>query len=230
MKRTALGLCWVWLSACGHSPDPIFYALSARPGQVVAARPLSIELRRPALPSYLDRPHIVRRVTPERLELAADERWAAPLEDMFGATLAENLAERLPDASVYVEAGSISAVADVRVEVQVVRFELGSDGSVHLLAEVAVQWAGTKQATRLHRQALTAAPASQKTADLVASMSVLLASFADAVARAIEQGPPSGAGPSVPPTAPAASALAPTLAPGPLPPGAPLGATPGTRP
>lgn len=190
MKRTALLLCCCLAAACGHSPDPIFYALSARQGNVVAARPLSIELRRPTLPSYLDRPHIVRRVTAERLDLAADERWAAPLEDMFGATLAENLAERLPNSVVYAEAGAISAVPDARVEVQVARFELGSDGTVQLLAEVSVRWAEAGQLPRTSRQALSATPASRSTADLVASMSFLLARLSDAIARTIESGPP----------------------------------------
>jgi uncharacterized protein len=221
VRRTALLTGWLWLAACGHSPDPIFYALSARQGNVVTARPLSIELRRPTLPSYLDRPHIVRRVTPERLALAADERWAAPLEEMFGATLAENLGERLPNAAVYAEAGSISATADVRVEVQVARFEMGSDGAVQLSAEVAVRWSGISQVPRLSRQALSATPASQSTADLVACMSFLLARLSDAIARTIETGPPAplGSASAVPSATPATPEPALLTPPAPLGPG-----------
>src|SRR5215218_313443 len=130
-----LGLATL-LMACAHSPEPTFFALSPQKGRLAQSAPaLKVELRRAALPGYLDRPHIVRRATAERLELDGDERWGAPLDEMVGATLAEDLAQRLPSCVVYTDGGAISSEPDVRVEVQLFRFERAASGDVELLAE-----------------------------------------------------------------------------------------------
>jgi uncharacterized lipoprotein YmbA len=174
----------VLLVACAHSPDQTFFALSAQSGAAVPSRPLKVELRRAGLPGYLDRPHIVRRATAERLELGGDERWGAPLDEMVGATLAENLSQRLPQCVVFSDAGAISATADVRVEVQLFRFERTAQGDVLLLAEVAVHSTNDKPDV-LQRFALHEKPASARTADIVASLSHLLATLSDGIAPLI---------------------------------------------
>jgi uncharacterized lipoprotein YmbA len=184
------------LTRCGSSPNPAFYTLSGRSGSSFATPPLRIELRRPGLPGYLDRPHIVRRVTAEKLALDADERWGAPLEEMVGATLTAELSERLPNCIVYSEGGSISSAADARVEVQFSRFELTEDGAVKLLAQVGVHWSAAPEATRIDRHELSAVPASGRTADVVGSMSLLLSRLADSIAKAILRGPPKLASPA----------------------------------
>jgi uncharacterized lipoprotein YmbA len=178
--------CWlvVLLAGCAHSPDQTFFALSAQSGTGVASRPLKIELRRAGLPGYLDRPHIVRRATAERLELGGDERWGAPLDEMVGATLAENLSQRLPSCVVFSDAGAISAVADVRLEVQLFRFERTAEGEVALLAEVAIHSTNDKPDI-IQRFALQEKPASGRTADVVTSLSHLLARLSDGIAPLI---------------------------------------------
>lgn len=175
----------ILLAACARSPDPIFFALSARNGSVTqSVRPLKIELRRTALPGYLDRPHIVRRATAERLELGGDERWGAPLDEMVGATLAEDLAQRLPSCVVYTDSGAISAAPDVRVEVQLFRFERASTGDVELVAEVAVH-AATPGASASQRFALTQRPQSGRTSDIVTALSQLLGTLSDGISAMI---------------------------------------------
>ncbi|HKO50589.1 MAG TPA: PqiC family protein [Polyangiaceae bacterium] len=178
------------LVACAGSPDPVFYALSSPAGRTLASPALRIEVRRAGLPGYLDRPHIVRRASAERLELAADERWGAPLDLMLSATLADDLAARLPNCVVFSESGSISTTADVRVEVEVTRFELAADGVVQLQAGSAVRWSTGTDAVRLKRHAFSVRPSSKSTADLVASMSLALAQLADAIAQTVLQGAP----------------------------------------
>lgn len=184
MMRAVACLLVVLLAACAHSPDQTFFALSAQSGKSVASRPLKIELRRAGLPGYLDRPHIVRRATAERLELGGDERWGAPLDEMVGATLAENLSQRLPSCVVFSDAGAISAVADVRLEVQLFRFERSAEGEVVLLAEVAIHSTNDKPDI-IQRFALHERPASARTADVVTSLSHVLASLSDAIAPLI---------------------------------------------
>lgn len=184
MKRAVAYLLAALLTACAHSPDQTFFALSAQSGAVVPSRPLKVELRRAGLPGYLDRPHIVRRATAERLELGGDERWGAPLDEMVGVTLAENLSQRLPQCVVFSDTGAISANADVRVEVQLFRFERSAEGEVLLVAEVAVHSTNDKPDV-LQRFALHEKPASARTADIVASLSHLLAALSDGIAPLI---------------------------------------------
>ncbi len=195
----APGVALAWLlSACAGSPDPVFYALSSQNGQPLQSPALRIEMRRAGLPGYLDRPHIVRRSSAERLELAADERWGAPLDAMVSATLADDLAERLPSCVVFSESGSISTTADVRVEVEIARFELDAAGSVQLQADSAVRWSVGTDAVRLQRHSFSVRPSSAKTPDLVAGMSRALSQLADAIAQTVLQGAPT---PTVDPAA-----------------------------
>jgi uncharacterized protein len=174
------------MSACGRSPNPTFFALSPQPGGQLQSMPLKVELRRLGLPGYLDRPHIVSRATAERLELDADERWGAPLDEMVSATLAENLAQRLPTSAVFSDAGAISTPADVRVEVQLTRFERTAQGAVTLAAEVAVHSTrpGAPGAA-VQRFTLSEEPAGSETADVVTSLSRLLGKLADGIAPLI---------------------------------------------
>jgi hypothetical protein len=188
------------ISACAGSPDPVFYALSAQSGRAAQSPALRIEMRRVGLPGYLDRPHIVRRSSAERLELAADERWGAPLDTMVSATLADDLSARLPSCVLFSESGSITTTADVRVEVEITRFELDAAGVVQLQASSAVRWSVGTDAVRLQRHAFSVRPSSTKTEQLVTGMSQALAQLADAIAQTVAQGSPA------PPVDPAAAA------------------------
>jgi uncharacterized lipoprotein YmbA len=176
----ALAIC-----GCASSPEPQFYTLFSSPGGRFASGPLQIQLRRPGLPGYLDRPQIVRQEQPGQLELSGAERWGAPLEDMVGSILAQNLAERLPSARVFTEAGGISSLPDAQLEIDIVRFELTGRGAVELVAQVAVHWPQAQGAERLDRYAFSRSPKNHSTGQLVAQMSELLADLADSIARSI---------------------------------------------
>ena len=173
------------LMACAHSPEPTFFALSPQNGTLAHGAPaLKVELRRAALPGYLDRPHIVRRATAEQLELDGDERWGAPLDEMVGATLAEDLAQRLPTCVVYTDSGAISSEPDVRVEVQLFRFERAASGDVELRAEVAVHSAQPERSST-HRFSFTQRPASGHASEIVSTLSQLLGRLSDGITAMI---------------------------------------------
>ncbi len=179
MRRRAL-LLGLAVSACA-SPEPAYYTLAAVPGVAKGGAPSSVELRRPGIAGYLDRPEIVRAGSAYRLRVATGERWGEPFGDLFGRILAENLNSRLPGSSVFTSAGAISAQADAAVELDVQRFDLDPNGTVVLLAHVAVSRTRRGPATtRVIR--LTQRPSSAATADLVAAMSAALGALADAVA------------------------------------------------
>lgn len=177
--------------ACASSPEPQFYTLFPRDGSTLASEPLEVQLQRPGLPGYLDRPQIVRHEKPGRLEFSGAARWGAPLEKMVGDILAQNLAQRLPKASVYGESGAISSSPDVLVEVDIQRFELTDHGAVELVAQVAVRWPKTSSAARPERYALSRSPDGRGTSQLVNAMSALLAELSNAIAHSLRAGAPS---------------------------------------
>jgi uncharacterized lipoprotein YmbA len=177
-------------SGCATSPEPQFYTLFPRAGQAWPDRPLEVQLQRPGLPGHLDRPQIVRHEQPGKLEFSGADRWGAPLDGMIGSILVQNLAQRLPKASVYGESGAISSSPDALVEVDVQRFELTERGSVELVAQVAVHWPKTDAPARIDRYSLNRSPTDRSTARLVTEMSGLLAELANAIARKLREGPP----------------------------------------
>ncbi len=162
------------------SPDPAVYTLRAVPGAEQGGGPASVKVARPGLAGYLDRPEIVRDSTANRLLLRSGERWGEPLGDMIGRVLAEDLTQRLPGTSVFTAAGTISADASVRVELDVQRFDLDASGTVVLLVQVAVEQGRESAVTRSLQ--LTARPAGDGTPELVTAMSGLVGQLADVVA------------------------------------------------
>jgi uncharacterized protein len=191
---------WLVSVACASSPEPQFYTLFPDRGSTWASGPLEVQLRRPGLPSYLDRPQIVRHEQPGQLEFLGAARWAAPLEDMVGGVLAQNLAQRLPEASVYTESGAISSSPDAVVEIEIQRFELSEHGSIELIAQVAVHWPKTLAKPRLERYASSRSPSSRSTVQLVTQMSELLAELANEIAQSLTAGSPPAQAPAAPPT------------------------------
>ena len=125
------------LAGC-TSPEPAYFTLAAVPGQAAAGGPKLVEMQRPGLAGYLDRPGIVRANGAYQLQVAGTERWGEPLGDLVGRILSEDLNQRLPGTSVFTTAGSISAQPDARIELDVQRFDADASGDVVLLAQVAV--------------------------------------------------------------------------------------------
>ncbi len=107
---------------CASSPEPDFYALSPMGGQALSSTELRVEVRRPTAPSYLDRPELVTRTSSEELALDETAHWAAPLAEMVGRTLAENLAARLPRAAVYTEGFGGGQAPDLVIDVRALAF------------------------------------------------------------------------------------------------------------
>ena len=179
------------LSGCA-SPEPAYFTLAPVPGTPRSGGPKLVELQRPGLAGYLDRPGIVRANSAVQLNVAANERWGEPLGDLIGRILAEDLNQRLTGSSVFTTAGSISAQPDARIELDVQRFDADASGAVVLLAQVAVsRGRRANAATRTVR--LTQRPAGPATRDLVAAMSTVLGGLADTLAAMLRGVPaPSG--------------------------------------
>lgn len=139
MRSLAFGLIGLALAGCAKTEPPSFYLLSSLPAPETRTRSTASD--QPAigvgpvtLPMHLDRPQLVTRANPNRLDLAEFDRWAEPLQGMFSRTLAENLSALMGTDLVYVLPRRRLPELDYQVAVEVFRFDWGADGQVNLLA------------------------------------------------------------------------------------------------
>ncbi|MBV8889985.1 MAG: membrane integrity-associated transporter subunit PqiC [Alphaproteobacteria bacterium] len=171
------------LAACS-SPPGRFYELTPEPA--AQARPLyaaagnSVAIGAVNLPGELDRPQMARRIGPNQLAFAEDDRWAGPLDDMVRRVLAEDLAERLGAGTVPLAAGP-GIAAERTVAVDVLRFDADPDGRVTLAARW--QTLGRTAPLGRPRQSTIVEPGSGgDAAGIAAAMSQALAALAAQIA------------------------------------------------
>jgi uncharacterized lipoprotein YmbA len=103
MQRLAGVLAVLALAGCVGSPTrpASFYVLSVDTGTALTvAQPLSLGLGPVSLPDVLDRPQIVTRPDPNRIELAEFHRWGGDLKRNLSRVLAQDLMQRLVTDSV----------------------------------------------------------------------------------------------------------------------------------
>jgi uncharacterized protein len=178
------------LGACGSSPEPVYYAMTA----VTAARvppPTPtwahlIKVRRPQLAGYLDRAEVVSGISRFRLRIAGGDSWSEPLGDMTGRILAEDLAERLAGSVVFTETSPITSSPDAVVSLDIQRFDEGDDGALTLRGSVSVERSEGRGVVAVRIVALHARPSDSNTAALVAAMSDIVGRLADQLVPLLE--------------------------------------------
>jgi hypothetical protein len=116
----------------GPSKPSTFYVLSAVTGPPVAGReatqaPLSVAVGPVTLPDIYDRPQIVTRPDPNRIELAEFDRWGGDLNQDLLRVLTQNLIGQLStdDVAAYPWPGSERPVYQVAVRFFHLDGELG---------------------------------------------------------------------------------------------------------
>jgi uncharacterized lipoprotein YmbA len=178
------------LAGCA-SPDAQFYTLQPTKGTQATNPSLTlaknIEVRTPGLAGYLDRSDIVLKDADYRLGVNDQQRWAEPLGDMIGRVLTEDLAQRLPQNSVFGQGGAISADPDARVEVDIQRFDADAGGTVTLAAQIAIEARRNHTPLMTRHIMLTADPPAPGAAAMAATLSTLLGELADVICG---NGPP----------------------------------------
>ena len=181
--RTFVGMVLVLAVAGCASPNPDIYTLQATAGAPVTTAAHVIELRKPGLAGYLDRSDIVLTNANYRVNTNSQLRWAEPIGDMVGRVLTEDLSQRLPGSTVFSESGAITADPDLRVEIDIQRFDQGADGRVTLLAEAAIESGHSHTPVRTRHIMLQTATAGPGATQLAAAMSMLLGQLADQMAQ-----------------------------------------------
>ncbi len=86
------------------------------------------------LPPYLDRPEVVTRVAPNRLELSKEDRWGESLQNGFTSALERDLAAHASAQRIVVFPWYNTVHVDLQVEIAVYRFETDGQGNATLLA------------------------------------------------------------------------------------------------
>jgi uncharacterized lipoprotein YmbA len=86
------------------------------------------------LPHYLDRPEIVIRAAPNRLELSKDARWGESLQSGFTTVMARDLAAQAGTDRVILFPWYNTTHIDMQVEIVVYRFETDGNGNAQLSA------------------------------------------------------------------------------------------------
>lgn len=104
------------------------------PSSTGAANQLIVGLGPIKLPEYLDRPEVVTRVAPNRLELSPTDRWAEPLSSDFRQVIAQDLSAGLGTQMIIFYPWYRTTRIDYQVTLDVYRFERDSHGTVTLVA------------------------------------------------------------------------------------------------
>jgi uncharacterized lipoprotein YmbA len=179
MATLALGCA---LSACQSSPATHYFALTAiAPPSALAALPTQIPIRveRITIPGELDRLELVRRSASNRLQIAAFDLWAAPLDDMIRHVVAADLAARLAPGTMASTNEPAVGEPRRRLYIDVQEFTGDERGAVKLQAVWLLQ---TPNAAAVRGTEDLAVEARDATPDaLAAAMSRALAALADRI-------------------------------------------------
>jgi uncharacterized lipoprotein YmbA len=108
--------------------------------------------------------------------------WAEPLADMLQADMVQELAQRLPGATVIASGGAIGAPSGVAVEMNVLRFDPDPDGEIDLSVQISIRRGSGDAAYRTLAFERRLAPAEPGAVGEVAAMSALWGQAADQVA------------------------------------------------
>lgn len=174
--RIGVLLVFVCLAGCASSPPLRFYTLSpvGAEGANTDAPP-AIRVVRVTLPGEIDRPELVQRIDANRLQLAENDRWGAPLGQMIQRALSADLQARVP---------ATTGEPD-QLFVNIEEFIGGPDCAVTLRAEWTLTPPGSgQQPIRRYDTVRTEPPPTCELSALPAAMSRALAQLSQRVIAA----------------------------------------------
>lgn len=190
-KWVLLGAVLAVLIGCGTTAPSRLYTLTSLTSSgeethvFTNAYRLSIEVGPVQLPKYLDRPQIITRLSPNKIQTADFDRWAEPLEDNVLRVLVENLSHLLWDDHIAVFPWAGSTSPNYRVSVNIIRFDGQLGGDVFLTAGWAIHDI-ENNSTRLAKRSSLKAPSGHPSYDaMVSSKSRLLTDLSQEIAEGI---------------------------------------------
>ena len=140
-----LGALSLALCACRTVPEN-FYTLNpvAPPAAAAAAGAprCTVAVGPVHVPEMVDRPQLVVRRSPNRVEVLEHHLWAQPLHAEIARVLAADLSGRLPAAHAVPASGYAGAHADYRIAVDIEQFDAAPGEGVTVQALWTVRHAG----------------------------------------------------------------------------------------
>ncbi len=110
--------------AASHKVEVYTLLLPSYPEvQALAGSATSVLLDPVTVPELVNRPQLVVHSDEHRVKIVESSRWAQPLKDEVGAVLTANLARNLGTLRVFLHAHEMPAEPQIRVVVNVLRFE-----------------------------------------------------------------------------------------------------------
>jgi uncharacterized lipoprotein YmbA len=180
LRLTAALWATLAVASCA-SPDPKLYTIAAVPGSVLSGAPKVIALHGVGVAQYLLRSPIVMSSGDYRVALRANAWWGEPIDAMLGRVLVEDLAQRLPQSTIYASAGAVTGSPQATIEMEVQRLDLDRDGTLLLIAQASVTFKDRGSPdTRSFR--ISQPPPSPDVEGQVAAASTALAQAADRIA------------------------------------------------
>ena len=86
------------------------------------------------LPPYLDRPEIVIRAAPNRIELSKEDRWGESVQNGFTSSMQRDLAAQTGATRIVIFPWYNTVHIDMQVQIEVYRFETDAQGNANLSA------------------------------------------------------------------------------------------------
>jgi len=172
---------------CAQGPPPTFYLLDAQPARDLAGveRGVAVGVGPVELPPHLDRPQIVTRATPHRLELSEAHQWAEPLKANVSRVIAANLSNLLSSNRVYLVPRRERTELDFEVGIDIARLDGRLGEEVALDARWSLREGGGGPLVLTRLSIIREVPAGGGYADLVAAESRALRALSVEIADAI---------------------------------------------
>jgi uncharacterized lipoprotein YmbA len=182
----ALVSAFLFVSGCGTPPQERFFTLASdppSPASFNAGKPKYVVVVGPVtVPDVVDRPQLVLRTSPSRVEIAEQARWAAPLKNEIARVVADHLARLLDGARTATSAERASGTPDYRVLIDIQRFESAPQEGATVQAAWTVR---LQDGSALSGRSLITEPAGAGYDALVAAHSRALTAVSRDIAAAI---------------------------------------------
>src|SRR5713101_1491204 len=139
------------------------------------------------LPPYLDRPEVVTRSAPNRLDLSKTDRWGESLQNNFTSVLTRDLAAQMGTQQIVVFPWYSTTHVDLQVQVEVYRFETDAQGNAQLSAKWTARDGTGKNILYSAESNLTQPSKPGDTADAAAALSRTVNDMSREIANMVQQ-------------------------------------------
>jgi uncharacterized lipoprotein YmbA len=133
-RRSGVLVAMLLLCACslGTSPPERFFTLASEPLAAAAANTTAylVVVGPVTVPEIVDRPQLVMSAGANRVEIAEQARWAAPLKSEIPRVISDHLARLLEGARTATSDQRSAGTPDYRVLVDVQRFDSSMQGAL----------------------------------------------------------------------------------------------------